>query len=192
MMLTVPVAAIYLLLNVLILLILIVAVLVTVMMLLSTAVRLINNCLEFTLLHTSDINRIWNSNPFPGMIRLQGGAYSNEGRVEVYCNGQWGTICSTGFGTTDANTICKQLGYDNYYRYNHLSMLVYLMIILKFNLQYFSSSSISNQPIWSTNMYSTSSDRCFGTKNTCPSSSVTTCSHSNDVTISCSKSIITK
>ena len=67
------------------------------------------------------------------MVRLQGGAYSNEGRVEVYCNGQWGTICSTGFGTTDANTICKQLGYDNYYRYNHLSMLVfddYLKFIL--------------------------------------------------------------
>ncbi|XP_019856385.1 PREDICTED: deleted in malignant brain tumors 1 protein-like isoform X3 [Amphimedon queenslandica] len=115
------------------------------------------------------INRIWNSNPFPGMIRLQGGAYSNEGRVEVYCNGQWGTICSTGFGTTDANTICKQLGYDRYYRYNHLSI----------------SSGISTQPIWSTNMYSTSSDRCYGTSNACPSSSVTTCSHSNDVTISC-------
>ena len=58
------------------------------------------------------------------MVRLQGGNFSNEGRVEVYCNGQWGTICSTGFGTTDANTICKQLGYDNYYTYNHLSLLV--------------------------------------------------------------------
>ena len=23
------------------------------------------------------------------MIRLQGGDYSNQGRVEVYCNGQW-------------------------------------------------------------------------------------------------------
>ena len=73
------------------------------------------------LLHFIDSTRIWDSNPFPGMIRLEGGDYSNEGRVEVYCNGQWGTICSTGFSTTDANTICKQLGYDSsslyYYSY---------------------------------------------------------------------------
>ena len=57
----------------------------------------------------SDTTRIWNSNPYSGMIRLQGGSYSNQGRVEVYCNGQWGTICDDGFGSTDAQTICKQL-----------------------------------------------------------------------------------
>ena len=56
------------------------------------------------------------------MIRLQGGNYSNEGRVEVYCNGQWGTICDDGFDFTDAQTICKQLGYNYYYRYDHLSL----------------------------------------------------------------------
>ena len=64
-----------------------------------------------------DPTRIWDVSPFPGMIRLQGGNYSNEGRVEVYCNGQWGTICSTGFDSTDANTICKQLGYDSYKKF---------------------------------------------------------------------------
>ena len=48
------------------------------------------------------------------MIRLQEGKYPNEGRVEVYCNGQWGTIINDGFRSTDAQTICKQLGY-NYY-----------------------------------------------------------------------------
>ena len=26
-----------------------------------------------------DFTRIWNSNPYPGMIHLQGGNYSNEG-----------------------------------------------------------------------------------------------------------------
>ena len=70
----------------------------------------------------TDTNRIWNINPFNGMIRLQGGNYSNQGRVEVYCNGQWGTICNDGFGSTDAQTICKQLGYNYYYRYDHLNM----------------------------------------------------------------------
>ena len=52
------------------------------------------------------------------MIRLQEGRYSNEGRVEIYCNGQWGTICDDGFDSTDANTICKQLGYGGYVRMN--------------------------------------------------------------------------
>ena len=69
-----------------------------------------------------DSTRIWDSNPFPGMIRLQGGNYSNEGRMEVYCNGQWGTICSTGFNSTDASVICKQLGYDNSISYSNLSL----------------------------------------------------------------------
>ena len=56
------------------------------------------------------------------MIRLQGGTYSNQGRVEVYCNGQWGTICDDGFSSNDARTICKQLGYNYYYRYDHLRL----------------------------------------------------------------------
>ena len=54
------------------------------------------------------------------MIRLQEGNYTNEGRVEIYCNGQWGTICSNGFGSIDAQTICKQLGYNYYYNYDNL------------------------------------------------------------------------
>ena len=56
------------------------------------------------------------------MIRLQGGNFVNQGRVEVYCNGQWGTICNHGFGSTDGNTICKQLGYTGYINYDHLLM----------------------------------------------------------------------
>ena len=46
---------------------------------------------------------IWNS-PFDGQIRLLGAQYTNQGRVEVYCNRQWGTTCDDLFGLTDANT----------------------------------------------------------------------------------------
>ena len=67
-----------------------------------------------------DTTRIWNSNPYSGMIRLQGGDFVNQGRVEVYCNGQWGTICANGFGSNDALVLCKQLGYTGYIKYNHL------------------------------------------------------------------------
>ena len=56
------------------------------------------------------------------MINLQGVSYSNEGCVEVYCNGQWGTIWDNWFGSNDANTICKQLGYTGYTFFNHLTL----------------------------------------------------------------------
>ena len=64
------------------------------------------------------------------MICLHGGNYTNEGRVEVYCNEQWGTICDDGFSSTDAQTICKQLGYNYYNRYYHLSLLVLIIKII--------------------------------------------------------------
>ena len=81
-----------------------------------------DSIVDLMLLLLIDTTRIWNNNPYPGMIRFQGGSYSNQGRVEVYCNEQWGTICDDGFSSTDANTICKQLGYTGYIRYHHLTL----------------------------------------------------------------------
>ena len=51
----------------------------------------------------------------------------------------------------------------------------------------FCRSGSSTQPIWSTHMYSIPSHSCFGTGNTCPLNKVTSCSHSEDVTVECSK-----
>ena len=76
------------------------------------------------LLLLIDTTRIWNRNPYSGMIRLQGGTYSNQGRVEVYCNGQWGTICDDGFNSTDATAVCRQLGYSGYVSYDSLDLYV--------------------------------------------------------------------
>ena len=45
----------------------------------------------------------------------------------------------------------------------------------------------SSQPIWEMNKSSSSSYTCYGTSNSCPSISVTSCNHSKDVTIECSK-----
>ncbi|XP_071510747.1 scavenger receptor cysteine-rich domain superfamily protein-like [Diadema antillarum] len=44
-------------------------------------------------------------------IRLVGGIYAGEGRVEVYRGGQWGRVCPNEWDLQDATVACRQLGY---------------------------------------------------------------------------------
>ncbi len=35
------------------------------------------------------------------------------GRLEIFLKGEWGTVCSDGFGSVEANIACRKLGYTS-------------------------------------------------------------------------------
>jgi len=46
-------------------------------------------------------------------VKLVGGKYANEGRIEIQHNGTWGSVCGTEFHAKDARVFCSMLGYNN-------------------------------------------------------------------------------
>ncbi|XP_028391577.1 uncharacterized protein LOC114516333 [Dendronephthya gigantea] len=47
----------------------------------------------------------------PNTIRLAGSDKPDEGRVEIYFDGEWGTICDNGWDMDDASIACTEMGF---------------------------------------------------------------------------------
>ena len=98
-------------------------------------------------------------------IRLVGGTTQYEGRVEVYRSGQWQTVCDDSWDISEAQVVCRQLGYGS--------------AVSALSGAYFGRGSGAQ---WEVYWYCSGSESSLQSCST--SSSV--CSHSEDASVRCS------
>ncbi|GAA6231894.1 galectin-3-binding protein A-like [Lates japonicus] len=102
-----------------------------------------------------------------GDVRLSGSESLSEGRVEVYHDGKWGTVCDDGWDMAEAQVVCRQLRFPG----------AKSVVIGK-------NYGEASGPIWLDDI------NCNGTENhlfTCGFKSwgVTDCTHKEDVGVIC-------
>ena len=100
-------------------------------------------------------------------VRLVEGQTPESGRVEIYYNRTWGTVCDDGWDLEDGHVVCRMLGYT-------------LSTQVKGNAAYGRGTG----PIWLDEV------RCNGDEtniNNCPNTGwgVHDCGHSEDASVTC-------
>jgi len=68
--------------------------------------------LEFLSSETEFLTHIGNAFFADLKVRLSGSNSSHEGRVEVYYDNKWGTICDDHWGLREATIVCKMLNFS--------------------------------------------------------------------------------
>jgi hypothetical protein len=138
---------------------------------LSCSYNTTNNCNHFQdVAVVCDRTKLWSVSPYNGQIRLVEGRYVSQGKLEVYCNGQWGTVCDDLFEIDEANTVCQHLGYTNAVSFS----------------QFGPYGNNTNQPIWLDNVRCSSVQSCLSLCQMCPEKEWHDCVHAEDITIQCS------
>lgn len=105
-----------------------------------------------------------------GDLRLSGSPRPSEGRVEIYHDGQWGTVCDDGWDMPEAQVVCRQL------QFPAAKSVV--------TAEVYRSGGAPSGPIWMDDM------QCTGTEKylfTCKFKGwgVTDCTHKEDVGVIC-------
>ncbi|XP_070837962.1 galectin-3-binding protein B [Chaetodon trifascialis] len=114
-----------------------------------------------------NFNLFRNPGPKEGDVRLFGAQSFSEGRVEVYHEGKWGTVCDDGWDMAEAQVVCRQLHFPG-------------AKSVVFGKDYGEASG----PVWLDDM------SCKGTENQLSACDfknwgVTDCSHKEDVGVIC-------
>lgn len=107
-------------------------------------------------------------------VRLVGGAKVSEGRLEVFHNDTWGTVCNDFFNLIEGIVVCRQLNYTG------------IVSVLPVH----PSDIVEDRPIWLDDV------DCSGNEDSIldcyhQEYGVNDCGHSEDVWIACGKKFIT-
>ena len=103
-------------------------------------------------------------------LRLSGpGELATNGRLEVFHNGEWGSVCDDGFDASDANVVCRTLGFGRAIRFSCCGR---------------KGEGDAKSKIWLSNLACTGSEQhLFNCSK--PSWGVHRCTHSEDVGVEC-------
>ncbi|XP_028407297.1 deleted in malignant brain tumors 1 protein-like [Dendronephthya gigantea] len=129
----------------------------------------------YSCTHDHDVGVQCSTTTITAPIRLQKqSSKEGTGRVEVFYNGQWGTICDTEWDLRDARVVCRQLGYPDAVR------------TLKTN-----KVPPGSGKIWLSDVFCTGKEKNIASCIHNGWGGAPNCYHSSDAGVKCSRTVIT-